>query len=335
MRNPNGYGSVTKLSGKRRNPYMVKKTVGWNLKGHPIYEVIGYYPTRKEAMLKLAEYNTNPYDLKNDKITVSEVYHKLLELKGDKLGNSTLIQFKAIHNNHIEEIKNIPYKELRTYHIEGCISKCNGGSSSKSNIKKLFTHLDKLALEIDLIDKSYSHLVNVKVEPSKNKKKLFTKDEIAKIKTLPDHIVKDYCLILLYTGLRISELLEIKKENIFLDEGYFIAGKKTASGINRTIPIHKFILPIFERYYQIEKTKPFYIKQDSFSIKWKNYFQKHNLNHTRHECRHTFRSRLDSLGANRNCINKIMGHKSGNTGDDIYTHKSIEELKATIELLDY
>ena len=30
MKLPNGYGSVVKLSGKRRKPYQVRKTVGWH-----------------------------------------------------------------------------------------------------------------------------------------------------------------------------------------------------------------------------------------------------------------------------------------------------------------
>ncbi|KAB4602114.1 recombinase, partial [Bacteroides thetaiotaomicron] len=38
MRNPNGYGTVAKLSGNRRRPFIVKKVIGWNNKGHPIYD---------------------------------------------------------------------------------------------------------------------------------------------------------------------------------------------------------------------------------------------------------------------------------------------------------
>lgn len=47
MKLPNGYGSVVKLSGKRRKPYMVRKTVGYHI--DPIkekkvaeYIIIGY-----------------------------------------------------------------------------------------------------------------------------------------------------------------------------------------------------------------------------------------------------------------------------------------------------
>ena len=57
------------------------------------------------------------------------------------------------------------------------------------------------------------------------------------------------------------------------------------------------------------------------------------MQHVPHECRHTFRSRLDSAGANRVCIDRLMGHKSGNTGERVYTHKTIEELRANIELI--
>ena len=48
MRNANGYGSVYKLSGKRRRPYVAVKTV--SLKGGIQKRVIlGYYEGRKEA----------------------------------------------------------------------------------------------------------------------------------------------------------------------------------------------------------------------------------------------------------------------------------------------
>jgi len=60
---------------------------------------------------------------------------------------------------------------------------------------------------------------------------------------------------------------------------------------------------------------------------------KADMNHTPHECRHTFRSRLDSMSANKVCIDKIMGHKSQDVGERIYTHKVLQELKEAIELI--
>lgn len=81
MRLPNGYGSVVKMSGKRRKPYMVRKTIGWHLdeaKGRQIqdFQIIGYAETRAEGLKMLAEYNQNPYDVDTAKITFSEVYER-------------------------------------------------------------------------------------------------------------------------------------------------------------------------------------------------------------------------------------------------------------------
>lgn len=42
---------------------------------------------------------------------------------------------------------------------------------------------------------------------------------------------------------------------------------------------------------------------------------------------------LIQRGANKVCIDRIMGHSSGNTGEKIYTHKTLEELKEAIELI--
>lgn len=61
--------------------------------------------------------------------------------------------------------------------------------------------------------------------------------------------------------------------------------------------------------------------------------ESHNMKHTPHECRHTFRSRLDSAGANKKCIDLMMGHKSKEVGERVYTHKTLDELKEAILLI--
>ena len=41
MKNPNGYGTVVKLSGNRRKPYAVRKTIGFNEKVIPyIFQLV-------------------------------------------------------------------------------------------------------------------------------------------------------------------------------------------------------------------------------------------------------------------------------------------------------
>ncbi len=73
--------------------------------------------------------------------------------------------------------------------------------------------------------------------------------------------------------------------------------------------------------------------QSQYRLLWHEIMEKLKMKHTPHECRHTFRSWLDSVGANKVCIDRIMGHKSKDTGERIYTHKNVEELKLNIELI--
>jgi len=40
-----------------------------------------------------------------------------------------------------------------------------------------------------------------------------------------------------------------------------------------------------------------------------------------------------AAGGNRRCIDLIMGHTSKDTGNRVYNHKTIEELRATVELI--
>ena len=90
MRLPNGYGSISKLPGNRRNKFLVRKTVGTELdheKGKVNYKqlIIGYAPTKKAALEMLNEYNQNPYDVSAAKTTFEELYRKAAKEINDKL----------------------------------------------------------------------------------------------------------------------------------------------------------------------------------------------------------------------------------------------------------
>jgi len=76
MRLPNGYGSITKLSGNRRKPYIVRLTTGYDDEGRQLRKVLGYFATRKAALEALAAYSENPYDIDASKITFSQLYEK-------------------------------------------------------------------------------------------------------------------------------------------------------------------------------------------------------------------------------------------------------------------
>lgn len=81
MKLPNGYGSVTKLSGNRRKPYLARVTLGWitdEQTGKTVQNRVplGTFKTKKEALQALAEYGANPYDIQNAAMTLAELYDK-------------------------------------------------------------------------------------------------------------------------------------------------------------------------------------------------------------------------------------------------------------------
>lgn len=76
MRLPTGYGSIIKLGGKRRRPFAVRITAGWSDDGKQRYQYLGYFPTRKEALSCLDDYNQRPYDVDARKITFADLYQK-------------------------------------------------------------------------------------------------------------------------------------------------------------------------------------------------------------------------------------------------------------------
>ena len=92
MKNPNGYGTVTKLSGNRRKPWVVKE--GKSGKQKPI----GYTTTREEGLIMLAKYNNDPWDIETDKITLQGLYDLWLEKRAVKLGSSNQSSLKSAYS---------------------------------------------------------------------------------------------------------------------------------------------------------------------------------------------------------------------------------------------
>ena len=337
MRNPNGYGSVAKLSGNRRRPFVVRKTIGFNKKGHPIYKSIGYYTTRKEGLKALGLYNNDPYDLDTAKTTFEELFELWKEERGEKLGKSNRRSLYSAFK-HCSILHKMKYKTIRAFNMQKCIDECGKGYSTQGAIKNLLRHLDRFALEMDIITRCYSDLLTSESIPDTSSTPL-SDEEIKLVWKAESQPWVDSILVFLYTGFRISELLDVRIENVDLEQGIIKGGKKTRAGKDRIIPIHSKIRHIIERriaqggqfLFDVDGKR---IPNSAYYTLWGDIMDTLGMEHTPHDCRHAFRSRLDSAGANKKCIDLMMGHKSKDVGERVYTHKTIEELKEAIELIE-
>lgn len=332
MKNPNGYGTVTKLSGNRRRPFVIREGKTGKQK------IIGYAATREEALIILAQYNDTPWDIKNNKMTLQQLYDLWLEKRAIKLKKSNYGGLKSAYK-HCKSLADMQYRQLKAYHMQECIDNCGFVYSTQRTIKNLFVHLDKFAMELDIISKCCSELLTSAPALETTSRTVFTEEEVTLL-WQNEHISwVDSILFLLYTGFRISEMLDLKVENIDMEKQTMKGGTKTAAGKNRIVPIHSKIYHIVQN--RLAQSKNGYLFEHNSKRVDINYYRKEwnaimtvlHMNHTPHECRHTLRSRLDSVGANKVCIDRIMGHKSADTGERVYTHKTIEELKKNIELI--
>lgn len=130
MRLPNGYGSVAKLSGTRRRPWVVRITAGWTDDGKNIRKVLGYYPSRTAALEALTSYRANPYDLSAAQTTFNDLWKKWTAItytdRGEAIPHAYTAAYKRLPNLH-----EMNFADIRRRHIQGEIDSCPLGFSTK------------------------------------------------------------------------------------------------------------------------------------------------------------------------------------------------------------
>lgn len=343
MRLPNGYGSVIKLSGNRRNPYLVRKTAGWQYdkekdKQVQKYIIIGYAPTRAEGLQMLAEYNKNPFDIESAKITFQEVFDKWSASKFQSISQSNINGYNASYKL-CGTLYNKVFKEIRLADLQFVVDNCGKNYPTLRKLKVLFGQMYDYAMKNDICSKDYSEYVDISKFKSKNPNKMdrnkFSKEDIERLWQQKDDKYYQIVLMLIYTGVRISELLDLKKENVHLDKQYFdILISKTENGI-RKVPIADKVLPFFEAWYHDTDTEYLLHTEDGSHFKYRNYYDSYflplmenlGLTQTPHCCRHTCISMLAEAKVEQTIIKKIVGHSGAMTlTEKVYTHLDIEEL---------
>ena len=334
MRRGNDDGSIIKLSGKRRRPYAVRVTVGWTDDGKQKYKYIGYYTGKREANAALRAYLVNPYDLTITDTTLKDIFNAWLE--NTKLKPVTIAGYKSAFNQAYN-IHNLKIRDVKMCDLENAMY--NLKPTMQSSFKNAMQHIYKYAIKNDMIDKNLSDYLEPK-QPIRKKRVPFTVEQIEQIKRF-NHKYTDIVVILLYTGLRINELLEMKKENVNLEQRFMVGGLKTRAGINRVIPIHNDIYDIVERYYNysykylIENNGRPVAYRTFMTVFWELLKMYLNTDQTPHCTRHTFVTYADKCGLDKTIQKKIVGHAHNDITDDVYNHKNIYDLLIEINKLEY
>lgn len=340
MRNPNGYGCIKKLSGQRRRPFAF--VVSENGK----QRIIEYFTNQADAQIFQADYNKVHlhHVLPGHQVTLAELYHRWLPAHiadtdpSDSALDSYTNSFKHLVPLHYEPFQSLKYADYQK--IIDSMRKSGLSYSSLKKVRSLISLLEKYAVKIELINKCYAPLLSI----GKNKAVLphhpFSRQKINRLWAHCDEPGVDTVLILLYTGMRVGEMLHLQKADVNLRQGYIrITKSKTVSGI-RTIPIHHRIFPLItNRMKSIgvhliadSEGKPY--NYSRYCILWREVMHSIKADgHTTHDCRHTVATLLDNAGANETAKRRVLGHSGGDVTERVYTHKGLRQLRKCIELL--
>ena len=150
-------------------------------------------------------------------------------------------------------------------------------------------------------------------------------------------------LMLIYNSVRISELLDLKKENVHLEEQYFdVIDSKTENGI-RKVPIANKELEFYKGWYNDGIDSDYLLHTDDGKhFLYRNYYDSYfkplmknlYIERTPHCCRHTCISMLADARVDQTTIKKIVGHAGAMTlTEKVYTHMDIGELVKAINLI--
>lgn len=342
LKRANGTGSIVKLSGRRRKPWCVRVTVEKN--GAFERVVAGCYERKTDALLALEKINNGGGLPEFHNITVTAARDLWVEKHYDSLSESGRLNYNAAWNHFPSHIKNMKLSEIKAFHIQSIIDAAESKGLSYSScqkIKQLASQLCQWAQQNDIIDKNYAQFVEINATSS-TPREPFTGEELNTIwkyyKTTGDRTA-GIILLLCHTGLRMDELLSMKKTAYY--NGCLHGGSKTEKGMNRSVPVPQVMLPIIE---DILTEDGEYIVSNSDGKKydpknWRNrrYYkvleavgfpQELIKRRTPHSCRHTYATLCAKQKMDDKALQDILGHEDISTTKNIYTHTDEEYLKA-------
>jgi len=336
MKNGNGNGSVYKASGKRRKPWIIRVTIGYSTSGTQIRKIIGSYETKREGQEALLEYLKNPTLF--SKITFGEVRKLWWDNYLKKVSTKTTIQTHIYRMRAFNSLENTSIIDLKLFQLQELFDNMTTSSSFKRGCKSILNMIFDFALKNDFIKSNKIQFIEIGKKEKALERKVFTKEEIEILwqnVNLPHVYI---ILILIYTGMRIGEFINLKNKDINLKENTLqVKVSKTSNGI-RMIPISSKLISLFKE--NINDKQVYFVKGDTteqlsystFKPRFNKLLKKLGIEkHTIHDTRHTFATLMNNANVNTTSIVKLIGHSNFSTTENIYTHKDKEELRKAIE----
>lgn len=281
---------------------------------------------------------------------VDSYYSYLAVIKG--LSKNTLESYIRDCNKFILYLneKNIAeLKDIEHSHILDFLTELKSNKSKPKTIARYIVSIKQFFKYLQ-IEKIVTEDPTINIKTPKltiSLPDILSLEDVVKLLETPDDITqigqRDSAMLeVLYgTGIRVSELVNLKMSSLNFDLGYLIVFGKGSK--ERTVPLGSIALKKVSLY--IENARIQLLKNNSSEYLflnrngknmtrqgfWKNlrqYVIKSGINKvvTPHTIRHTFASHLLERGADLRTIQTILGH-SDISSTQIYTHIDVKRLK--------
>lgn len=374
MRRANGTGNIYKMKGgKRRKPWRVRVTVGWELnpktgRCKQNLKTLGYYASRAEAEAALVAYQECPYDLNTKDITFKELYEQWTEDYFKKLTSISSERTITSAYRYCSGLYNMKMRDIRIYHLQECMDKGYiipdrgkekgqkryASACTKGRIKSMFNLMFDWAYAREIVDRNYARAfeldkeTKIKQVREKRKNTIFSNEEIDLLWKNVDKIAfVDMVLCGIYSGWRPQELAILKIKDIDLELQVMYGGMKTDAGKDRCVPIRPLIQPLIEKRYaeakelgsnylfnDINGQQGIYMTYDKYRGRFNKVVERLQMDHHPHETRHTFITKAKRVRMEEYILKRIVGHAINDNTEKTYTHREIEELKAEMRKIE-
>lgn len=366
---PNGYGQIRKLSGNRRNPYGVyPPQIEEDQDGRKLpVKALCYVPSWTVAFAVLTAYKAGRYTpgMENDIIaeqelnalespyngimadyarirrsllnipeennpTFSDVFRMYYREKFEtgkeyskQMKNSIMAGFK-----NCSPIHDKVFRDLRVDDLQAVVDSCQLKHSSAALISLVIKQVYKYADAHELCDRDYGRFVTLKKADDNEHGVPFSEDELAALWSHSEDPTVEMILIMCYAGYRIEAYQNM---TVNLEDRYFLGGNKTNSGKHLQIPIHSATYSLVQRRIKRDGSI-MCISSDRFRKAMYGTLSALGIDkHTPHDCKHTFSSLCEKYGVSENDRKRMLGHKVGNITNDVYGHRTLEDLRQEIE----
>ena len=342
-------------------PKLYKRGKSWYItfyhNGRRIRRSLGKNKKRAEQMFREIVFRLSTAPRVRKPISISNYKREFLDYAKARTSRKTFTNY-SIALDHLErylkeEERVTELHEVDSAMIDRYVSKRLESPSAKNPGEKVArstvnTELKAIkrffnrAVEMGYLDESPARRVKL-LRTVRRQPRFFSEEEvIAIMEDCREEWVREIYLTLLYTGMRIGELVNLEWEDVDLERRRITIRAKNfwkPKGMEeRMIPMHEVVYSILinkerESRWVFTKADGEKINIHSLDVKFRRQLRRLGIkNASLHTWRHTFASYLMMASGNIRAVQKLLGHKSIRT-TEIYSHLTDRHLFHVVKML--